>query len=162
VTTVPALDIVVDTNVLVHASNEAHPYCHASLAFLSTLLAGTTVLCVDEGFSADESKNASLIGAEYTQHLVFGMPGYAVVQALASTDRLKQVARSVPDNVRRAVKRLVPRNSRDRTFVHVAFNSTDRLLVSHDFDDFGGDIRKKLRQSLGVSIVIADDATPRV
>lgn len=161
-TTVPLSDIVVDTNVLVHASNEAHPYCQASLAFLSTLLAGTTAVCVDVGFSVDESKNTSLIGGEYMQHLVFGMPGYAVIQALASSERMKQVPRSVPDNVRRAVKRLVPRKSRDRTFVHVAFNSTDHVLVSHDFDDFGDDVRKKLRRSVGVSIVIADDATPRV
>ncbi len=155
-------DLVIDTNVLVHASNPAVPRHEAALLFATSLLAADTLLCLDEGFSAIEAQNRSLIGGEYYQHLVVGMIGYAVVATLAASERVKQVSKTVPAAARTRIKRLIPRNPRDRTFVQVAVNSTDNVLVSHDFDDLGDDVRRKLRAEVGIDVDTAEQALLRL
>lgn len=155
-------DIVVDTNVLVHASNQAVPFHAAALLLVSALSDGSTFLCVDEGFHAVEALNRSLIGGEYNEHLVTGMIGYAVVASLAATGRVKQVPRTVPAATAKKVRRLVPRKPRDRTFVHVAIRSKEHVLVSHDLDDFSAEVRRALRQEVGAEVLIAEEATSLV
>jgi hypothetical protein len=155
-------DIVIDTNVLVHASNQAIPFHAAALLLVSVLNDSSTSLCVDEGFHVAEALNQSLIGGEYNQHLIIGMIGYAIVATLANTGRLKQVPRRVPRATAKTVQRLVPRNPRDRTFIHVTINSTEHILVSHDFDDFPGGVRKDLQRQVGVSVIIAEEAAPLI
>lgn len=63
-------DVVVDTNVWVHASNPGEQRFEAALEFLEKLLYSASILlCVDEGFSLDEASNRSLIGREYLDNI---------------------------------------------------------------------------------------------
>jgi predicted nucleic acid-binding protein len=155
-------DIVIDTNVLVHASSPTVAYQQAALLLLNALELGSTALCVDEGFDVVEARNRSLIGGEYYENLVTGMIGFAIVATLANTGRLSQVSKRVPTHVAARIRRLVPRKPRDRTFVHVAINAKEHILVSHDFDDFGPSVRSKLLSAVEVEVVTAYDAIPLI
>lgn len=150
-------DVVVDTNVLIHASNPSVAYNAASLALLVALQNASTALCVDPGFDVNEAQNRSLIAGEYQQKLPIGSLGFAVVATLAATGRVKQVSRKVPEALARKIRHRVGK-PRDRTFVHVAANSNDRRLVSHDFEDFSDDTRMAL--SPVVTIQTANEALP--
>jgi len=151
-------DIVVDTNVLVHASNPAVALHEAALLFVTALTTSKSMLCVDEGFDIREANNRSLIASEYRQHLIVGMVGYSVIVALASSGRVKQVAKAVNAATRNRVRKLVPRKPRDRTFIHVAINSTEHVVVSHDFDDFSADVRRQLQRDIGVHVIDAGES----
>lgn len=151
-------DIVVDTNVLMHASNPQEPRFDAAKNFLERFVQVHTCLCVDEGFDIDESRNRSLIGGEYLDRLSPGTIGYAVISMLALDGRLSMVPTRVADPVRRKINQMIG-NSRDRTFVRVAVNSGGRVLVSHDYSDFPVPIRNKINLELGVLVEDASDAT---
>jgi hypothetical protein len=150
-------DIVVDTNVLVHAANPTEPRFKDALAFVRRLMACSTKLCVDEGFSVNEAENRSHIGSEYLGHLRSGMVGFALVVHLASTARVRIVTRSVPQHVGRRMRMHV-KSVRDLVFVRVAFNSTERILASHDFGDLPERAREGLRNELNVLVLAADEA----
>jgi predicted nucleic acid-binding protein len=154
-------DIVIDTNVLMNASNPSEPRINESNSLLQELLTSNTCLVVDEGFNMDAALNRSLIGAEYIQKLRFGMVGYSVVTKLASSKRLKPVSRMAPRREQRIINQLI-RNRRDRTFLSVSYNSTEKVLVSHDFTDFQIDKRNKIRQNLGVDIITASESIIRI
>lgn len=149
-------DVVVDTNVLVQASNPGVSYGSAALAFVQSLHVAATHVCIDEGFSVDTAQNSSLIGHEYLQHLHAGMVGYELIVALALAGRVKIVKRAVPTAVARRIQQLV-RNKRDRTFLQVTYNSEGRTFVSHDFRDFSASKRQTLR-GLDLRVVTADVA----
>jgi|ERR1700682_1280304 len=154
-------DLVLDTNVLVHASNPSVGYYGSSLLLLSLLQDSATAICVDEGYSPESALNTSVIGHEYGEHLNHGMVAFAVIAALAAGDRLKQVSRSVPVAVARKINQRVPK-PHDRAFVRVAHNSEDRTLASHDFSDFRVRVRKELRNELGVHILTAAEVASRM
>jgi hypothetical protein len=156
-------DIVVDTNVFVHANNPENSYSDESKAFAHTLLAADTALCLDEGFAADEARNRSRIAAEYWQHLSPGMLGHEVIQTLAAARRVRTVELPTDQNDKRTIRRLVPRDATDRAFLGTAIRSDDRVLVSHDFDDFSDDVRDEAEaewhmrfvEALGASALLA-------
>jgi len=149
-------DVVIDTNVMIHADNPNDKFYHDSNNLLEILLEGDIKLCVDEGFDIDESKNRSRIACEYYEHLRFGSLGYAVLQNLSITMRIKFIDLKVDLNAKRKIIRLI-RNKRDRTFLIVAFNSISRIFVSHDFEDFSIKKRDKIRSDFGVKMFIARD-----
>jgi hypothetical protein len=90
------VDIVLDTNVLMHAENSQEARCEQSGNLLQALKICTTKLCVDEGFDLNESRNRSQIGSEYLKHLRPGAVGFELVAYLARTLRIKYVPRRVP------------------------------------------------------------------
>jgi len=147
-------DLVLDTNVLVHASNPDCQFHAACGDLLTRLLEVATSLCVDDGFSLIEADNRSLIGHEYLQHLRFGMVGFAVVSHLAGTGRVRMVSKAVNASLSKRLNILIP-VKRDRTFVKVAANSEERVLGSHDFADFSVGVRKELLGSAKVRILAA-------
>jgi len=149
-------DIVIDTNVLLHAHNQQEVRHRASRELLIEMQNCATQLCVDEGFDLVESRNRSQIASEYLRHLRHGMLGLAVVAHLAASRRVKQVPRKAPPAFSRAVRRQIA-NGPDRVFVFVAFNSNDKTLACHDFDDVPDTVRGRLRP-LGVNIVDAENA----
>lgn len=156
-------DIVVDTNVFVHANNadDAERQQH-SLAFLEALRASNTCLCVDEGFDyVNEAKNRSRIASEYLQHIRGGMYGQYLLQLLAASGRIVVVAARVPRQVSKKISQRVP-NRGDCVFIRVAHNSQGKSLVSHDRRDFSARVRKTLRDEIGVECLHAVAATPLV
>lgn len=153
-------DIVVDTNVFVHANNpdDANRQRN-SLMFLQTLEAATTSLCVDEGFDfVNEAQNRSHIAREYLKHIRAGMFGHYLLAKLATTARIVIVSRTVPAWVKTKIKRMP--NKTDQTFVRVTFNSQSKEMTSHDFDDFPPRVRRTLRDDIGVNVRSADHSTP--
>lgn len=150
-------DVVIDTNVLLHASNPTEIRRQYAHRFLVALQDTNTVVCVDEGFDLDERRNRSLIGQEYLEQLRFGMLGYAVVAHLARHGRVRGVSRAVGAATSKTINRLI-RDKRDRTFVRVTCNTQERLLTSHDFDDFPNEKRRRLRDVIEVLVATAEDS----
>lgn len=156
-------DIVIDTNVFVHANNpDDAERQKQSLTFLEAMRASATCLCVDEGFDyLNEAQNRSRIASEYLQHVRAGMYGQYLLQLLAASGRIAIVAARVPKQVSRKIRQKIP-NRGDCMFVRVAHNSQGRALVSHDESDFPKHIRKVLKEELGVACVKARAATSLV
>lgn len=151
------VDIVLDTNVLVHADNPEEPRREMCCDLLCEMTRCATHLCVDEGFDVNEANNRSVIGSEYLKHLHFGMVGYELVRHLASSLRVKQVSRNVPQNVSRHILTQVPKGP-DRTFLKVAFNAQSKTLACHDFNDVPDTVRARLKDRVGLHVVDAEAA----
>ena len=150
-------DVVVDTNVLMHADNFQEPRQQDAQSFLLSLQESETSLCVDEGFDTNEANNRSHIGSEYLTHLKFGMLGFAVIAHLARSFRVREVSRSVPSGISKHIRMRVG-NAQDRIFVRVAFNAEDKTLTSHDFTDLPQTVRQELSSIINVHIVCASEA----
>jgi len=129
--------------------------------FLTCLLACTTKLSIDDGFSLDPSKNRSLIGGEYLAKLVPGTLPSVVLTQLALTGRVKVFQSTVNAQSAKKLNQLVA-NKRDRTFVKVCANSDGKVLVSHDFDDFPAPKRKVIGKIFGLDIVEAVHCAPKL
>jgi hypothetical protein len=148
------VDIVLDTNVLMHADNAIEPRRQMSRDLLIALQACATHLCVDEGFDLDEANNRSQIGSEYLKHLRVGMLGWAVVAHLASSSRVTFVPRNVPLNIAREINKQVAKGP-DRIYLRVAFNSHSKTLACHDFGDVPETVRTRLRAAISVHVLDA-------
>ena len=141
-------DLVVDTNVFVHASNPGVTYCAEAMNLMTALERVSTVLRVDEGFDPDPARNRSLIMGEYLEYLQIGMLAYAFVSTWANTGRIIPASSCVVPAVGRRINQII-RNKRDRTFLKVAMNSDDRFLCSHDFNDFSRRKRAEIKKAMG-------------
>lgn len=151
-------EIVIDTNVFVHAHNNAAPE-HDDAKFLCSLIRGAeTVLCVDDGFSLNETQNNSRIGREYLDHLRSGTIGFETVALLARTGRVRFVTSKIAASEARWLNQKIPHNPTDRIFVRVTYNTADRLFVSHDRHDFPDEVRESLRARWSLRVVGADGA----
>ena len=147
-------DLVVDTNVLVHAQNPSEQRCNDARTLLHRLLNDDTALCVDEGFNPDEALNRSSIGAEYVEHIRAGTLPYTVIAQLAMSGRVVQKPKRAPRREQKLIEQMI-RNRTDRVFLGVAFNSISKVLVSHDFTDFQIQKRPSIRRALGVDVLEA-------
>lgn len=124
-------DVVVDTDVLMHADNEDSADRDASRDLIARLRASATALCFDPGFDLDEARNKSGIAGEYFDHLAHGSVGLALVEECALTGRVRSIATRVAPDVNRAIRQLVW-DPTDHKFVKVAINSEERVLVTHN------------------------------
>lgn len=152
----PLADLVVDTNVLVHSQNPRETRFADAVRLLQLVLACDAVLCLDEGFDTEPSRNRSMIAGEYLQNLQFGSVALAFVTQMAQTLRIKQLPRRPSLAQSRRINQLL-RNRTDRTFLSVAINSTHRVLVSHDFVDFQPAKRRTIRRELEVAVIEASE-----
>ncbi len=154
-------DIVIDTNVLVHASNSNVPQSRYSLMLIDLLMNSTTILRTDPGFDIDLSRNRSRIGYEYFKHLHHGMIGFSLVSSLAANKRVRPVSRRVPPQVSRFLRTMnIPPS--DCIFVKVAHNSLDKTLSSHDETHFPEHTRDQLSERLHVTILEAVAVLPLI
>jgi predicted nucleic acid-binding protein len=149
-------DLVIDTNVMIHAQNPAEQRCSASQALLQCMLDTDVSLCVDEDFSPDSATNRSFIGHEYITHIRFGSLPYVVIVKLAGSSRIKLLSKRAPRREQKLIRQLV-RDTIDRIFLGVAFNSESQILVSHDFTDFQVDKRRVIHDQLDVAVVEASE-----
>ena len=152
----PSIDLVVDTNVLVHASNDEEDRQMDSVQLITYLLSSTELICVDNGFDTNETLNKSIIGYEYLEHLKNGMLGYAFVVQMALNKRICEVQRKIPVQTTKAINKCMS-NKHDIVFIKVAINSSDKKLITHDFTDFADDKRTHLKKSFGVQVLVASD-----
>jgi hypothetical protein len=152
----PIIDLVLDTNVLVHASNDREDRQIDSVQLITYLLASTELICVDTGFDTNETVNKSYVGYEYLKHLKNGMLGYAFVVQMALNKRICEVTRQTKVNTTRAINQCMS-NNHDKVFIKVAVNSNDKILITHDFTDFALSKRTHLKKTLGIDILVASD-----
>jgi hypothetical protein len=144
-------DLVVDANIWAHTQNPNSAWYEDSLDFCERLLISQTIVVVDAG---------GLIEQEYEENLTPASVGYQTLASLAASGRLAHMPAAVPANIRRTIEALIPRNSRDRTYVRISYNSTGRHLGSHDWDDFNDDVRADLYERIQVLVLEAHELTP--
>ncbi len=149
-------DIVIDTNVLLHAQNPNETRFENSSNLINKILEENTSLCIDEGFSEDESKNKSIIGCEYLSNLQPGSIGQNLIVQLALQQRIKQLTKRAPERIVRKINQII-RNKIDRVFLNVAYNSDEKTLVSHDYTDFNISKREFILTDLQTHVISACD-----
>lgn len=149
-------DVVIDTNVLLHAQNPNETRFEDSSNLICKILDENTSLCVDEGFSEDESKNKSKIGHEYLSNLTPGSIGQNLIVQLALQQRIKQLTKRAPERIVRKINHII-RNKIDRVFLNVAYNSEGKTLVSHDYRDFRITKRQLISTDLKIKVIEACD-----
>jgi hypothetical protein len=154
-------DVVVDTNVLMHASDPRERLCPAARQFAEKILGTDVKICVDEGFDTDPAKNRSLIGHEYLTHIRFGSFAYGFILKLAGQRRISPLSRHVDPRAKKLILQRL-RKPVDRIFVSVTINSLEAILVSHDFEDFSAEKRVEFRRELDVHIITAADALAHI
>ena len=158
--TLTLADLVVDTNVLLHAENPEEDCFAAAIDLLEEILGSETRLCVDNRFDLDKGRNRSMIGWEYLNHLRFGSYAFTFLATMLREQRVIGVPRFPERRRKRIIFRLVG-PSRDRTFVGVTCNSHENVLVSHDFRDFGRTKRSTLDRLLGVTVCCSVDLSQK-
>ena len=144
-------DIVIDTNVLMHADDPRQGNRDAIVKLFGIMKTKTTALCVDEGFDLNEAKNKSYIAAEYLKWLTFGGLGFGLVAYLASNGRVKFTTRKVSVQTRNVINQASSDNT-DRVFIQVALNSEEKAIASHDKKNFNKKAVRKLKNDLGVFV----------
>jgi len=85
------------------------------------------------------------------------MPGFHAVEWLAKTGRVRYVKVKVATNDRRAVNKMLPRNSKDRHYLRLLICTVERIFASHDFDDFTEAVRLACKKRWDTVIVEVDD-----
>jgi predicted nucleic acid-binding protein len=154
-------DIVIDTNVLLHASDTRQEFHGDCLQFLTFMIECETKICLDNGWHPVEAKNRSKIMSEYLRFVQHGTVAHALMALLAQSMRIKVITTRVDQRSSKAINAYV-RDPTDRCFVKVALNSQGRLLVSHDFAAMNAHCRKMLRDSISVDVVDVIDANRRI
>jgi predicted nucleic acid-binding protein len=150
-------DIVIDTNVFMHAGNPHVEYFDGARAFLEALQNANTLLCIDmPRADSTPSKSSSLIWDEYERKMKATTYGMVVLAKLASSKRVAWVSRDVGAAISKQIQALVPKNTRDKTFIRVAYHSSEKLFMSNDSKDFGPGIRKAIRKALSVHVAYSD------
>lgn len=152
----PFTDLVIDTNVLVHASSGDAIRQEESVDLLTYLLSSTELICLDPEYTGHETTNTSYIGHEYLNHLKFGMLGYAFLTSMAQNQRILEISSSVPVAITRKINQCMA-NNHDRVFIKVAINSNNKTLVTHDFTDFADAKRKHLKKTFQIIVVVASE-----
>ena len=150
-------EVVIDTNVYVHSHNRSNAFHCTSLSVLTSLLSSNIHICVDDVFDVDSSKNTSIIGHEYIKHIRSGTYGYFVLITLIKERRIKQIQKSNYKNIKRDFRKLIS-NSHDLALLVTTFASTDKYLISNDFNDFTCNIRHLFPKRFGIIIVSSDQA----
>lgn len=150
-------DIVIDTNVFLHAEDPRQPRNEAASDLIELLLSTDIEICVDEGFSLTEADNRSFVGNEYIRHIRIGSLGYALLLSKSLTKQLKIVEVDITQKERKIVNRLI-RSKEDRIFVKIALSSDSMLLASHDFGDIPQASRDALQFELDLIVTDAGGA----
>jgi hypothetical protein len=146
------VDIVIDTNVFVHADNCGIDYYYSAKEFLKKVEKSSVKLCLDAGFDPVESRNRSHIGGEYYRVLRQGTRGYNTLMTLVRANRYKVFNGGEIAKRKRNAGKLI-HNSPDIYFLCVAILSYDHLLVSNDLTDFTEGKRSKILENFGVRVL---------
>lgn len=148
--TLSLTDVVIDTNVFVHAGNPDVEHFDGARKFLKEVLNSETVICFDK----NKNEYAGKILHEYKDKIKGQHFGSRVLSKLLQQGRFVNVERKIPLKEKRILLGLINKrgSQTDKIFVIVAYNSREKILVSHDFGDFSRDIRGKLKRDLGVEV----------
>jgi hypothetical protein len=150
------IDIVIDTNVLVHTNNKNNHFNKSAVETLTIIHDLDLSICVDDVFNIDESKNTSIIGHEYIKHVRQGTLAYAFLLDRILKRKIVQIVKKDYKEVKQKLNRKIMHREmnkpHDIAFVIAAYGSNDKLLISNDCDDFTDNIRRYVADSFSVSI----------
>lgn len=149
-----AIDVVIDTNVLMHAHDSRQPCQNDCIELIELMLSCETHICLDEGYDWCESKNRSKIMSEYKNYIYHGTLGHALLITLAQNQRIKMVSSKVNSSTSKIIQKNVM-DITDRCFVKVAANSNDRTLISHDYAAINKERRLSIKSEISVHIIDA-------
>lgn len=146
-------EVVIDTNVFRHAQNPNMDCFEAAKDFLINVLESKIVICIDD---------SDLIKYEYINKLCNAAPGLGaeILSKLWQARRVVPVGQNISSQKhRKIIERLIRRrdHQRDRTFVKVAYNTNDNVLVSHDFKHFPVPVRNNLSKHIDVEVACAGE-----
>lgn len=150
------IDIVIDTCTLVHADNPESDYFEHSVDFINRMLANETLCTVDEEFDLESTSHSSYISMEYLKHLKPTSLGFYLIRHIAENLRFNYVSKKIPNGDKNLIEQLI-RNKKDIHFLRVAYNSTEKVLASHDFTDYQKKKRKHIKKEFGIAIVTAEE-----
>jgi len=148
--TLSLTDVVIDTNIFVHAGNPDVEHFDGATKFLKEVLDSETVICVDK----NKNEYPGKILYEYRDKIRGQHFGSNVFSKLLQQGRFVNVERKIPLREKKILLGLINKrgSQTDKIFVIVAYNSGEKILVSHDFGDFSRDTRGKLKKYLGVEV----------
>jgi hypothetical protein len=150
------VDIVIDTCTLKHASDPTSKYFNDSVTFIDKIMSSSILCVVDEGFSLNETENESYIGLEYITHLQPNSLGYQLIYFLAMNERIDFVSKDVAYRDKKIIEQCI-RNKKDRSFLKITINSKEKILASHDFEDYQDDKRRYLKRQTNIIIYTANE-----
>ncbi|MCH8271988.1 MAG: hypothetical protein IIB41_01920 [Candidatus Marinimicrobia bacterium] len=151
-------DIVVDTNVFVHSTKPTLDEFEISHKFLQEFEHSAASLCID-----NEIPDSFIVKEYWDKFLKVDSYATNVVAKKLSSNQYKQLAKNAPYNSSAAkfiLKNIKKEKPRDRVFAGVAYNSENKILVSHDHEDFPNWKRNRFRAKIKVLILMADEAHP--
>lgn len=152
VVTVAIDEVVVDTNVFVHANNTGVTFCASAREALCNIDQQGIIICLDDEFDIVESRNRSWIGSEYFKHIRIGTFGYAILLKIIMRGNIRQIFKDKYLRFKRQFRQIV-RDNVDICFLLVALGCASHILVSNDFEDFQQPKRSKIRKQYGISII---------
>lgn len=145
-------DIVVDTNIFIHANNNAIKSCESCIAFLNRLLNSNVFLAIDDEFNIDESKNTSRISYEYFKYIRHGSLSYAILLSIIKSNRIKQILESEYNCHKKLFNKIV-RNKDDIIFLSVSLCTEDKIFITNDFEDFNSGKRKLWEKDMDLKLL---------
>lgn len=171
--------MVLDTNVLVHASNTPpdlnkiydknsvyYHWCDAS-RFIDTFIREVRekgkkiAICVDGIWDiTDQGKNKSQIVFEYWEHVLRGSPeklGKILLVTLAKNGLILTKPKWPNQRDKHFIERIIHSNKTDRIFVGVTCSTNKKTMISNDENDFPDKIRKVLRSQIKIDIHRSDE-----
>lgn len=145
-------DLVIDTNVLAHCLNEDFPSHSSAREVVYWMHDCSAKWVLDNTGKNRPDPHTSVLYKEYCDTLPLDSVPLLVLELCLETQRVEFSDR-VAQEVKKTIARLVPRNSNDQKVLGASVGSSDRVLVSNDYDDFPVSVRKTVLKKLGVSIV---------
>lgn len=151
-------EIVVDTNVFMHASNTICEYSSSAVDLMAQLIESKVLLCVDDIFDSNEALNTSHIASEYFRFLVPGSIGHTTLLAIISNGRVKSYCKKDFTSQKRRITKMI-RDKTDVVFICIAYASSDKTLISNDFEDMVKKKRKVIYKDFNVNTITSIQAT---
>lgn len=141
------VDLVIDTNVLVHASNCKYEKVDDCLKFIDWLKDSDELVCLDTGTDGH-------IYHEYLLHLPPGSYGFTLLLQLNDENRIRFIDRDIPAAVNTKINKTGIKKT-DRIFVRIAYKTIHKILVSQEYEDFTIKNRAHFKKEIGVLILEA-------
>ncbi|HEX5152627.1 MAG TPA: hypothetical protein VFW07_14350 [Parafilimonas sp.] len=141
------IELVIDTNIFIHAENENYEYQDDCILLLNTIIESDDIfVCIDEN---------GKIWNEYSLHIKPGMLANAMFLKLG-TERLKLLPRNIHAHINKKINQTGIKEA-DRIFVRIAYKTQDKILVSDEHEDFVNKIREIIKKEIGVDVIMANE-----
>ncbi len=149
-------DIVVDTNVLSHAHNPSAPSHESALGVVQWIASSGVLWILDDQGKGAPDPSTSVLFSEYNSTLPPQSFALVLLTAFLAGGRVKFAPR--PGHAdRKAIQKLVSRNTNDQAILGATIGCSNRVLISNDEDDFSEKVRASAKRAWGAAILLSDE-----